>query len=150
MIKIEDLKEDLKRRHLNAADYFEDVEDAAGDVEAVFFGIADYNANGFTSWQHLEWLQSDLNKLYYCNEAIQQGAADIFDIFNAARFNYELDTLREEKTSILKYFVLDYIENGLNIKEIEEAKIDILENLDFSKVNNFDSLKETINKIFNN
>ena len=129
MLKIEDLKKDLF-----IGEFGEDfINYSDGYICDIIMEIADNNVDIYTQ-DLLDWVPDNYS---YIDEANQElGVPDDFikQIQQGQYYFYERN-IYEHLEDILKYYMYDFIENNLDIKEITEEQNERLLDFDFNDDN---------------
>lgn len=141
-IKIEDLKKDLFLGDFG--EYFADYD--SGYICDIITEIADNNVDIYY-YDLFEWAK---NNFSYINEANEElgTPADITKQIQQGQYYANERNLYENLDEILQFFMYDYIEKYLNIKEITEEQNENLLDWDFTDNNEMlENLIEHINEI---
>lgn len=145
LLKIEDLKKDLYLGDFG--EYFVDYDN--GYICDIISEIADNNVDIY-NYDLIEWAKDNYN---YIDNAVAEFGVDAqnFDFWGIIRqgqYLYNDNDLYENLEDSLKFYMYDYIEKTLNIKEITEEQNDDLLDFDFSDNNErLESLIEHINEV---
>lgn len=149
-LKIEELKKDLFIGDLG--EYFRDYNN--GYICDIITEIAD---NKVPIYYNDIWEEAKNNQ-EYIEEALQEfgtptdenGKVDLMRIFQQGLYYKNEQEIYNNLEDTLKFFMYDYIEKELNIKEITEEQNDDLSDWDFSDNNEqLENLIEHIENIFN-
>lgn len=132
LLKIEDLKKDLYLGDFG--EYFVDYNN--GYICDIISEIADNNVDIY-NYDLIEWAKDNYN---YIDDAVAEFGVDTqnFDFWGIIRqgqYLYNDNDLYENLEDSLKFYMYDYIEKTLNIKEITEEQNDNLLDFDFSDNN---------------
>lgn len=146
-LKIEDLKKDLYFGDLG--DYFRDYNN--GYIGDIIAEIADNNIDIYNS-DLMDWAKGNTS---YIEEALEEfgtptnnrGQADFMRIIQQGQYLCNEQDLYNNLEDSLKFFMYDYIEKELKIKELTEEQNDNLLDWDFS--DNNEQLENLIEHIEN-
>lgn len=149
MKKIEELKNELE---LYCGDYGEYICDYnSGYIDDIFHEIADNHVDIY--WADLcEWAKGNSGYIeeYVSEYGIDSNNFDFFRLIQGGQYFRNLEELNKNRDDIIKLFILNYIENELDIKELTEDVENQLNNI-LDDVNNYDDLDiiiDDINAIF--
>lgn len=144
MLKIEDLKKELF-----IGEFGEDFIDYSdGYIGDIIMDIADNNVDIYTQ-DLLDWIPDNYS---YIEEANQEmGVPDDFiKQIQQGQYYFNERNIYEHLEDILKYYMYDFIENNLDIKEITEEQNERLLDFDFNDNNELlENLIEHINEVLN-
>lgn len=144
MLKIEDLKKELFIGDFG--EYLVDYDE--GYICDIITDIADNNIDIYTA-DLLNWIPDNYE---YIEEANQEfGVPDDFlKQVQQGQYYYNERNIYEHLEDILKYYMYDFIENNLDIKEITEEQNERLLDFDFNDNNELlENLIEHINEVLN-
>lgn len=151
MKKIEELKNELALYCGDCGDCICDYN--SGYIDDIFHEIADNNVAIY--WTDLcKWAKDNSGYIddYVAEFGIDEKNFDFFRLIQGGQYLCNLEELNENRDDIIKLFILNYIENELEIKEltedIENQLNDILDDVD-----NYDDLSiiiDDIDAIFEN
>lgn len=142
-LKIEDLKKELYTGDLG--EYFTDYDN--GYICDIITKIADNNVDIYY-YDLFEWAKNNFSYINEANEEMGTPADITRQIQQGQYFCNEQDLYNNLEDS-LKFFMYDYIEKELKIKELTEEQNDGLLEWDFSDNNEqLENLIEHINNIF--
>lgn len=143
--KISELKNEY---NLCTGDYGECVCDyKEGYIDEIFSEIADNNVDIY--WSDLcEWAKGNSSYIddYVVEFGIDEKNFDFFRLIQGGQYLCNLEELNENRDDIIKLFILNYIENRLEIKEINEDIENQLVDM-LSNVSNYDDLSVIIDDI---
>ena len=142
-MKIEDLKKDLFIGELG--EYFRDYDN--GYICDIITEIADNKIDIYYS-DLFEWAKYNFDIIQEANEELGTPTDITKQIQQGQFLSYERD-LYDNLEDIIKFYIYDYIEKDLNIKELSEKQIEEIENeIDFSDNNEqLENIIEKVNEI---
>ena len=146
-MKIEELKKDLY-----LGDYGEEITNyLSGYICDIITEIADNNVD-IHYYDLFEWAKNNFSIIEEANEEMGIINPDITKQIQQGQFYLYQRDLYENLENIIKYYVFDYIENALELKEITEEQLNELEfEIDFTDYNErLENINDKINGIFNN
>lgn len=149
-LKIEDLKNDLYLGDLG--EYFGDYDN--GYICDVITKIADNNIPIYYNdiWEEAKNNQEDIEEALqeFGTPTDENGKVDLMRIFQQGLYYKNEQEIYENLEDTLKFYMYNYIEKDLNIKEITEEQNDDLLDWDFEDNNEqLENLIEHIENIFN-
>lgn len=128
-LKIKDLKKDLFIGDFG----YDFIDYSDGYICDIITEIADNNVDVYTQ-DLLDWVPDNYS---YIEEANQEFSVpdDFLKQVQQGQYYYNERNIYEHLEDILKYYMYDFIENNLNIKEITEEQNERLLDFDFNDNN---------------